>query len=289
MTGKGGSMPDNFLLIIGAMKSGTTSLFEILSQHPEIASARIKEPDYFSDAEVMKRGDDWYRALWNWNPETHKIALEASVAYSKTPGQPSVAERIASFDGGRFRFVYMMRDPLEQIPSHARHALYAGWEKSMSEGIPAYMIDIVRYASQIDKFVEHFPREDILLVTLDEFSADPESVLERICRFAGVSDDFEFHGSETRYNSGGVYEMSRGLSAVLNTRIVQTAKSLVPRSLWHWARGKVARRLNDDTSPQKSFELTEQQAADIQHQLADEFARLKSVYGVDVDKYWARP
>ena len=41
------NVPDNFSIIIGAMKSGTTSLFEVLAQHPEICGAKKKEIDYF--------------------------------------------------------------------------------------------------------------------------------------------------------------------------------------------------------------------------------------------------
>ena len=39
-----GDKPDHFAFIIGAMKSGTTSLFEILSQHPQVCPSKIKEP-----------------------------------------------------------------------------------------------------------------------------------------------------------------------------------------------------------------------------------------------------
>ena len=40
--------PNNFVFIIGAMKSGTTSLFDILSQHPQVCPSKTKEPDYFT-------------------------------------------------------------------------------------------------------------------------------------------------------------------------------------------------------------------------------------------------
>ena len=42
------SAPDRIALIIGAMKSGTTTLFEVLSQHPQIAAAPDKECDFFT-------------------------------------------------------------------------------------------------------------------------------------------------------------------------------------------------------------------------------------------------
>lgn len=42
-------MINNFAVIIGCMKCGTTSLFYYLSQHPQIAACNPKEPNFFAD------------------------------------------------------------------------------------------------------------------------------------------------------------------------------------------------------------------------------------------------
>ena len=120
MTSSAVDGPRNFALVIGAMKSGTTSLFEILGQHPEIAPAEVKEPGFFSDAETWDKGWDWYRGLWNWDEKSHHVALEASPAYTTYPARPGVPGRIASVRGASFRFIYLMRNPLTQIPSNVR-------------------------------------------------------------------------------------------------------------------------------------------------------------------------
>ncbi len=76
--------PTRFGLIIGAMKSGTTSLFELLAQHPQISASAEKEPSFFNrDSD----DDEWrrYTDLWRWDPSRHLIALEASTSYSKSP------------------------------------------------------------------------------------------------------------------------------------------------------------------------------------------------------------
>ena len=65
---------ERFAIIIGAMKSGTTSLFHYLSQHPRIAACHEKEPDFFSNPENFAKGLDWYRNLWDWVAELHDIA-----------------------------------------------------------------------------------------------------------------------------------------------------------------------------------------------------------------------
>ena len=87
-------MMDNFALIIGAAKSGTTSLFYYLAEHPEISSCSIKEPNFFTDDEKLSKGWGWYQNLWTWDSEIHKIAMEASTSYTKIPYFPNAAERI---------------------------------------------------------------------------------------------------------------------------------------------------------------------------------------------------
>ena len=51
-------------MVIGAAKSATTSLHEILRNHPEVWMATPKEPTSFSNPEVNKRGLSWYSSLF---------------------------------------------------------------------------------------------------------------------------------------------------------------------------------------------------------------------------------
>ena len=81
--------PTRFLIIIGAMKSGTTTLFRLLAQHPQIARPSEKEPHFFSRAERFENGLSHYQNLWKWRPGFHKVALEASTGYTKFPFDPN--------------------------------------------------------------------------------------------------------------------------------------------------------------------------------------------------------
>ena len=106
---------DNFALIIGAMKAGTTSLFKYLSQHPEICACQEKEPNFFASDINWSKGLDWYQNLWKWNQDLHKIALEASTFYTRLP-EANAAERIAQIKA-KFKFIYILRNPVERIES----------------------------------------------------------------------------------------------------------------------------------------------------------------------------
>ncbi|MDP6909848.1 MAG: hypothetical protein QF371_10095, partial [Flavobacteriales bacterium] len=68
------------VIIIGAMKCGTSSLYAYLVKHPAICGCKVKEPDYFSsDTEAA------YLDLFPELNEGHKYVLDASTSYTKYP------------------------------------------------------------------------------------------------------------------------------------------------------------------------------------------------------------
>ena len=281
--------PNNFVLIVGAMKSGTSSLFRALSQHPQVAVSRQKEPEFFSDETIYKKGFQWYRDLWDWNPARHTIALEASTSYTKAPLRAGVPQRIADASGSQFRFIYIMRHPFERIESHVRHGMYAGWTRSLDEGLRSQdeLIDITRYASQIDEYLQFFPRESLLLLTLDEFRQDPEDVMKRVCRHIGIADDIKLQNLEVRENAGERYDVPKivnriGDSDSLSVRILKKALNIFSKSkgdyeLWRYSPVKVKRG---------RYQLTGLEQQKVRDSLQADLQRLRKEYGIDTKKYW---
>src|SRR5579872_2507705 len=85
------------LFIIGAMKSGTTSLHEYLAAHPQIAMSRVKEPGFFVEELSFGRGLEWYLSQFDAD-ERHRFLGESSTHYTKLPVYQGVAERIVRFN-----------------------------------------------------------------------------------------------------------------------------------------------------------------------------------------------
>jgi len=196
---------DNFALIVGAMKCGTTSLFFYLSEHPEIAPCSKKETFFFS-APCWAKGFDWYQSLWeNWNPNEHKIALEASVDYTRVPTYANAAERIFSIkDKAKFKFIYIMRNPLDRIESHYTHGRSAGWEeieKSGSQTIDRDLIVPSLYGMQIGEYYKRFPAENILLLDFDDLKNNPKDLLKKVCQFLEIDSNYEFAGIDKVHNA----------------------------------------------------------------------------------------
>ena len=183
-------------IVIGAMKSGTTSLFHYLQSHPQVFMSPLKEVDFFAEELNWSRGLDWYRRQFTGaGPGT--VALgEASTSYSKYPSYSGVPDRIAATLPD-VRLIYVVRDPVDRIRSHYQHRSLIGAEREPIEIAvlkdPRY-VDTSRYAYQIEQYMRVFPRESLLVVSSEGLRSDRERTIRRIYGFLGVD---ETHVSDT--------------------------------------------------------------------------------------------
>jgi hypothetical protein len=225
-------------IVIGAMKSGTTSLYHYLRNHEQIFMSRIKELDFFAEAANWSRGIDWYRHQFV-GAENALARGEASTLYTKFPEHQGVPERIADALPD-VRLVYVVRDPIERLRSHYQHRVMTGREKSPPEVAllenPSYL-NCSRYAMQLERYLDHFPREQILLVTSEALKSDRTVTVKRLYEFLGVDSsllpaglDREFYRTEQRRNYPAVVWWTRRF-AKRHTPQAKRAKELVDMML----------------------------------------------------------
>ncbi|WP_369527349.1 sulfotransferase family protein [Shimia thalassica] len=177
----------HYLTIIGAMKAGTTTLYDLLCQHPQICRGRRKEPNFFGNDKSWNRERKFYNRLWpDFDQEKHKWALEASTAYTKSHTS-KVAKRMSLY-GNRFKFVYILRNPIDRIRSNFDYNAIKSLQTNVS--LP-HKIRTSKYASQLDAFCEYHDVADILLVDFEQLVADQTKVAHDICRFLSL-DHFDF-------------------------------------------------------------------------------------------------
>lgn len=284
--------PTNIAIIIGAMKSGTTTLFEMLSQHPEIAPSLVKEPFFFASTEKFSPGKKGYQALWNWDPNQHKIALEASTDYTKLPFVTDVPDRMASFEGFDFRFIYMMRNPFERIESHILHAIGTKSEIggitendrdfSLSAGVSEAHIAFSKYAYQMDAFASTFGKERLLPIVLETYIAQPKVVLRDCCRFLGVDATYQFSGTKLRTNRGRDALASSPLWATL--RKSRTLNAIVCAMIGKKFRRKIHAEMSIRTIGR--YRLNMEQKRFIADSLRPDYQRLLDEYGVNSSEIW---
>jgi Sulfotransferase family len=176
-------------IVIGAMKAGTTTLFELLAQHPRLCRtwAHVpgvsfpKEINYFN--KLYRKGDTPLHYDWRFpfDATTHSWTLDVSPNYAKWPASKGVRARIASL-GGQTKLAYILRDPVDRIESHLAHMLSCGEKIKHIE----YCIRTSCYALQLDKFMAYFAPEDILLLDFERLVNEPHAVLAQVCDFLGI-------------------------------------------------------------------------------------------------------
>jgi hypothetical protein len=172
------------------MKAGTTSLYHYLAPHPEIFMASVKELDFFVEGANWRRGLAWYARQFDGAGDA-TVAGEASTAYSKHPIVAGVPDRIASVVPDA-KIVYVLRDPIERIRSHYRHRVAIGSERApLAEAVlrdPIYVV-CSSYGMQIERYLDRFPRERLLLLTAERLRTDREATVRRVYGFLGVDQD----------------------------------------------------------------------------------------------------
>jgi len=277
----------NFAVIIGAIKCGTTSLFQYLAEHPEIAACTQKEPKFFNNQ--FSKGFDYYQNLWEWDPTVHKIALEATPGYTRfTTRNPrnaaeNIAELTASRDDLSFKFIYILRDPIERIESHYNHAqqMFSRTKiKTFDEGIDEELIEISRYAEQLAEYTSRFPKENILLLNFEDLKSDPLSVLKETCVFLGIDPNYQFNRVNVVYNS---QEQRRelaipGLKWLEKNGIKKNISGSLSEENKQWVRKLIGRK-------REKVSLSQAQRHQALESLRDDLTQLNSAYDFNVNAW----
>ncbi len=234
----------NFL-VIGAGKSGTTSLNDWLGQHPEVFMSPVKEPNYFALAGTEhvhpdKDPDQRFQypqaifeaeASANLFADAHPAHVRGEVSpmylYS-----PLAAERIAQTLPD-IKLIAILRNPVDRLYSRYLHLARenripeGGLDAVFEQGnIWWQRRDLVTegfYATHLSHYLRHFRRDQLRIYTYDDLRANPEALLTDLFAFIGVDPSFKADRS-IRLNASGFVK-----NPVLNLLIGQ--KSLLKRSI----------------------------------------------------------
>jgi len=194
------------LFIVGAPKCGTTALAQWLNEHDEIFVSPSKEPHFFSDEYKLTESNFEYERLFSEAGSNHKWVCEASVWYMFSP---TAVDNIISYSD-RPKFIAMVRNPIEMVPSMHEQQLYNGNEKEFSledaisysadrlSGKPTkvargYPSDHLAYLHscalgwQIKRLREKIRKEDLYIILHDDLKANPEKVFLGLLNFLDVS------------------------------------------------------------------------------------------------------
>jgi len=209
-------LPD--FIIIGAQKSGTTTLYNNLIRHPQVVQALRKEIHFFDIH--YKKGITWYQA--HFPSFLYKIYLKQIyrkkiIAGEATPYyifHPLSPERIFK-TVPRVKLIVLLRNPVDRAYSHYQLSVRLGhenlsfedaiqheMERLNSEGEKIYnnrnyysfnhqhfsYLSRGCYMEQLRKWYHYFSREQILILKSEDFYLDPSSVFKQVYYFLNLPD-----------------------------------------------------------------------------------------------------
>lgn len=229
-------------IIIGAQKSGTTSLYHYLSQHPGLIPSYGKEVHFFDgglDPEVdnFAKGQAWYQSHFPLRRHVREgqRVFEASPLYMFNPlAPPRICELIPDV-----KLIAILRDPAERAISHYCHERREGREslpmmeaflaeeERLAPAIDArdYKDDAFihhsykrrgLYREQIDRYRDCFSMDRLLVLESDELFGRPNDTLRRVFGFVGVTTDFAVNDLRPRNVGGPTSAVARETYAYLS-------------------------------------------------------------------------
>ena len=215
-------MLPNFL-VIGAYKSGTTSLYRYLAQHPQVFVPRVKEPSYFAyvaaeqeantvvsrkcvktlaEYESLFRKASRYVAIGDVSPEymTSPIAAQAIKKY--VPHARLIAILRNPVDRAYSDFLMYRRDGKEKFSDFAK-ALEMQSDRALEGDPTGFYISTGFYGEQLRRYYDIFPASQIKVFLMEELQTDAPRTLSQVFQFLGVDSDF-VPDNLTIYNRSGV-------------------------------------------------------------------------------------
>ena len=240
------------LFIIGAMKSGTTSLHTWLGGHPQIFMCTPKEPNYFLEEFNWSKGETWYLNLFAAS-SGEPIIGESSVSYAKAPTFDGVPQRIAKFNP-EAHFIYIMRDPVERTISHYWHAVrHQAERRDMFTAVreTPHFRYVSHYSAQLSRYHDYFGPERIFPITLEELVGDSAKVLHHLFTWLGVDPSFDVTPrSQPRNVTPQQVTQVRGVLHRLHTSPVwRVVEPLVPHALRRVGRQLATKRIDRGSQP----------------------------------------
>ena len=227
-------LPD--FVIIGAQKSGTTSLYNFVTKHPDIAPAAKKEIHYF--AIHYNLGEMWYRSNFPTNLSRRRhytktgqrlLSGEASPTYLFFPTVPNRMQETLP----DAKLIVILRNPVDRAYSHYHHTVRQKietlpFEKAIESAEKRYAGAMERvtndpsfnpkrfraysylprgiYADQLERWFKYYNRKQFLVLAAENLRKNRQQTMDQIFDFLEVPPFQVGEGGDLRDENVGSYE-----------------------------------------------------------------------------------
>jgi Sulfotransferase domain len=189
-----GALPD--FVIIGAQKCGTTAFYGLLTRHPNVEPAAVRELHYFDRPNRFEKGTDWYRQCFpppQWKNGRRSITGEKTPYYLFHPPVPKrMAEVIP-----RVRLIVLLRNPVDRAYSQYHHDTRTmqvskrtaprTFEEAIEQQDSSYLSRGI-YVDQLLRWFEYFSKEQMLILKSEDFFEHPVETLKVVLTFLDLPD-----------------------------------------------------------------------------------------------------
>lgn len=288
-------MADPSVFVLGAQKSGTTTVADLLAAQPEIFVPSIKETYFFCDETLWAKGTDWFRQEFY----ATAAARNAQVTCDATPfylASPAALDRLATFAGPDARFVAVLRDPVTRAYSAYWHQRRLGNEdlsfEAALEAEPARIAaaherggrwwrhayaEVGRYAGQLDLAFDRLGRDRFLILGQSDLR-DTQALERRLRAHVGLPPRDAPAADPRRANSAAMPRSLAVQKFVTGRNPVKTvARQILPRE-WRTRIGRTI--LKSNLKAQDYPPMRPETRARLQETFAPDIAAL-GVLGVD--------
>ena len=192
------------VMCIGASKSGTTSLYNILRQHSNVYVPTFKEPHFFDIPESYNKGLDWYKRTYFNNTKSKKCIIDFTPTYLFEKLAP---ERIYNDLGSKVKFIVLLRNPVTRSFSqylHSKRDMHEtlSFKDALSEENQRMMSDNylskLRYSyvnqglyyKMLSNYFNFFSKENFLIIHFEEeFVAKRKETIDKIFSFLQIGKE----------------------------------------------------------------------------------------------------
>lgn len=206
----------NFLCV-GAPKSGTTTLYDILKEHSDIYLSEFKEPRFFDLNKNYKYGLQWYKNEY-FNNYCNETAIgEFTPTYLASNEAP---KRILESLGKNVKLIFLLRNPVDRAYSQYLHRVRDGIENEgfinalslENNRLKQYLAEDDQisfiyhsyiyqglYFKHIRKYLDNFDRNNMFFIVFEEdFILNKQKMITEILTFLNVKSiplDLSLHSN----------------------------------------------------------------------------------------------
>lgn len=287
--------------IIGAQKSATTSLYNYLSEHPEIYMPEVKENHFFVEDRVYNQGVQHFHRFY----QTYAAQKVVGGAFVHMLTSQEAPERVYNYNKDA-KLIVMLRNPVDRAYSAYHFAIKNGWESSKIKFFDAVKLQDERlkgnlteqtdlayvnsgmYAKHLSNWLKWFTKDKFLILFDSDFIADSQGQMKKVFNFLGV-DESVIVNTNNAYNRSGDVRLKTLHRFLRNkeSRFRRNVGKVLPFGIKSFYRRQILPTLDKYNKTEKKYTpLSFEERQSLFAYFEEDLKSLSDIIGVNVYELW---